>query len=162
MEPMARKSGGGPTPFSEVLRGHFQTLGWERKFRELEVFQRWEEAVGPQIARRARPSQVRNHRLTIVVNSPAWAQQLSLMKKELLSSFTRILGEDLIRDLYFVSGTVEETRVPEKVPEPPAEPLDDETLRRIEEEASRIPDGELREAFRKTLRAASRRRRSRL
>ena len=111
MSAMVRKSGGGPSPFSKVLREHFQALGWERKFRELEIFQRWEEAVGPQIARRARPSHVRNHRLTVIVDSAAWAQQLALMKREMLSSITRILGEDLVSDLYFVSGTVEGQRL---------------------------------------------------
>ena len=161
MTAMARKSGGGPAPMSDVLREHFEALGWERKFRELEIFRRWEEAVGPRIAGRARPSHVRNHRLTVVVDSPVWAQQLSLIKKELLTSFAGILGEDLIRDIFFVTGEVEIPDDSGEEDDLPSRPLDRETLRLIEDEVSRIPDGEVREAFRKTLRAASRRGRSR-
>lgn len=158
MAPMSRKRNDRPIPLSEVLRERVHSLGWELKFREMEAFRRWEEAVGPHIAQRARPSHVKKGRLTVIVDSPAWSQQLAFMKKELLTRFESLLGEGVIKDLYFVTGEMESLPPPEEPSEPADEPLDPEIGRIIEEEASRIPDGDLREAFRRTLLAASRRR----
>lgn len=158
MEPMSRQRNDRPVPLSEVLRERVHSLGWELKFREMEAFRRWEEAVGTQIAQRARPSHVKNGRLTVIVDSPSWSQQLAFMKKELLKRFEDLLGEGVIRDLYFVTGEIESLPRRDEPSEPSEEPLDPETCRIIEEEASRIPDGDLRKAFRRTLLAASRRR----
>lgn len=128
---------------------------------EMEILKRWEEAVGPQIARRTSPSHVKDHRLTVIVDSSVWAQQLALMKKELLTRFDLLLGKGIIRDLYLVSGKIEAPPAREEPEEVLRLPIDEETRLKIEEEASRIPDGDLREAFRRALRAASRRKRSR-
>ena len=158
MKAMSRHRTDRPVPLSDIIRERVESLGWERTFREMEVFQRWEEAVGTRIAQRARPSHVKNRRLTVIVDSPSWSQQLSFMKKELLKRFEDLLGEGVIRDLYFVTGEIEPLPDREEASSPDAKPPDPETLRAIEEEASRIPEGDLREAFRRTLLAASRRR----
>jgi len=156
-----RRKGRGPLPLSEVLQERLHALGWEGKMEEMQILKRWEEAVGPQIARRTSPSHVKDHRLTVIVDSSVWAQQLALMKKELLTRFDLLLGKGVIRDLYLVTGKVESPPAPEEPEEVQRLPLDDETRLKIEEEASRIPDRDLREAFRRTLRAASRRKPSR-
>jgi hypothetical protein len=156
-----RRKGRGPLPLSEVLQECLHTLGWEGKMQEMEILKRWEEAVGPQIARRTSPSHVKDHRLTVIVDSSVWAQQLALMKRELLTRFDLLLGKGVIRDLYLVTGKVESPPEPEEPEEVPRLPIDEETRLKIEEEASRIPDRDLREAFRRTLRAASRRKRFR-
>ena len=150
-----------PRPLPEILQRLFATLGWEGRLREAEILKRWEEAVGHQIARRTTPSHIRDHRLTVVVDSSVWAQQLALMKKDLLARFDGILGEGVIRDLYVVSGRVNPSPQGENRLGARAPAIDDESCRQIEEEASRIPDGDLREAFLRTFRAANRRGRSR-
>jgi hypothetical protein len=154
---MARNRIGKPASLGAILQERFSSLGWEKKLREMEIFKRWEEAVGPQIARRSRPACVRNKRLTIVVDSPAWAQQLSLLRSELLRKFDLLLGEGVIDDIYLTSGKLDpppprEEVLPEEVGE-----ADPALLQAIDEEASRIADGELREAFRRTLLASIRR-----
>lgn len=126
--------------------------------REQDILNRWDEAVGPQIAGRTRPVAVRNRRLTVAVDNPAWAQQLSFLKKDLLRRFETLLGAGVIEDIFLTSGPVKH----EPKEEPPTAveeiPLTPEIVLAIDEEASRIADIEVREAFRDTLLAASRRR----
>ncbi len=124
--------------------------------RELEVFNRWEEAVGPQIARKAHPVQIHQGRLTVAVENPVWSQQLSLLRKDLLRNIAGVIGEGLVDSLYFVSGKGEAPgREP---PSPPVEAVvSPEDRRDAEKEASRIEDQDLREALRRVLEASCRR-----
>jgi hypothetical protein len=154
---MARNRTGKPASLAAILQERFSSLGWEKKLREMEIFKQWEEAVGPQIARRARPAYVRNKRLTIVVDSPAWAQQLSLLRSELLRKFELLLGEGVIDDIYLTSGKLESPPPREEAPPEEVGEADSALLQAIDEEASRIADDEVREAFRRTLLASTRR-----
>jgi hypothetical protein len=155
---MRKRRQTGPVPLADILRERFSQLGWERKIREQEILSRWDEAVGPQIAGRTRPVAVRNRRLTVAVDSPAWAQQLSFLKKDLLRRFETLLGAGVIEDIFLTSGPVEHKPKEEPPTEAEELPLTPETIRAIDDEASRISDVDLREAFRDTLLAASRRR----
>ena len=147
------------SPIGEILRDQLHSRGWENKLEEQKVFSVWAEAVGDQVAEKATPRSIEKGRLTVVVSNPVWAQQLSLMKRDLLKKISKTIGEGLVKDLYFVSGTIQrETPSPEK---PPLKliPPDPETIAEIEREASSISDPSLRRAFR-NLRVASLRRRS--
>lgn len=130
-------------------------MGWERKFQEAEIFRRWEEAVGVRIARHSKPAYVRNGRLTVVVESPAWSQQLSLLRPELLRNISREIGEGVITDIYLTSGSVDPPPEEEGAPQqaPPEDPV---LIAAIDQESSRISDPALRKAFRSTLLAAIR------
>jgi hypothetical protein len=147
----------GPVLLADILRERFSQLGWERKMREQEILSRWEEAVGPQIAARTKPVAVKNCRLTVAVDNPAWGQQLSFLKKDLLRRFETLLGAGVIDDIFLTSGPVEHDPKEERPAEVEEIPLTPETILAIDSEASRISDIELREAFRNTLLAASRR-----
>jgi len=160
---MARSRRGKPSSLAEILKERFGSLGLEKQLHQARIFGRWEEAVGSRIAAPSRPSYVRNGRLTVVVDSPAWSQQLSLPRPDLLRKIAGVLGEGVITDIYLTSGTVDppapgEEEVPaEEFPAaPPGEP-DPELLAAVDREASLIKDGALRESFRSTLLAAIRR-----
>ena len=152
-----KKGGKDPVRFADILAKSLRRLGWSRILTEQAIISRWEEAVGPQIARRCRPLYLKDGRLTIVVDSPAWAQQLALLKRDLIGRFDTIAGKGAVRDLFFTTGDVSsEESVP---PSPPVidTPLSPETEEAIEREAAAIADEELREAFSSLLRTASRR-----
>ena len=131
-------------------------MGWERRLREAEIFLEWERAVGPRIARHSRPAYVRGGRLTIIVDSPAWSQQLSLLRPELLRRISAVAGEGVIEDIFLTSGTVEPPPPAEEHQAPAVPPEDPELLAAIDRESSRIKDDSLRKAFRDTLLAATR------
>jgi hypothetical protein len=155
---MARTRRGKPSSLAEILRERFGSLGLEKKLHQARIFSQWEETVGSRIAAHSRPSYVRNGRLTVVVDNPAWSQQLSLLRPDLLRKIAGVIGAGVITDIYLTSGTVdpplpdEEAVPPEELPGEP----DPEVVAAIDREASLIKDEALRESFRSTLLAAIR------
>jgi len=60
----------------------------------------WEEAVGPDLARRARPARVFRGILTVKVSDPAWMFQLQQMREILLERLRSFLKDEVqIEDL---------------------------------------------------------------
>jgi len=156
---MARSRIGKPSSLADILRERFGSLGLEKKLHQARIFSRWEEAVGSRVAAHSRPVYVRNGRLTLVVDSPAWSQQLSLLRPDLLRKIAAVIGEGVITDIYLTSGTVEPPSPGDEAQSPvvpPAEP-DPDVAAAIDREASLIKDEALRESFRSTLLAATRR-----
>jgi predicted nucleic acid-binding Zn ribbon protein len=87
------------TMFGSALRNAIEQHGLERGIREQDLFQRWEEIVGPAIARQATPNRLRNGLLWLHVVDSAWRQELSLMRRELVAKINAALGEELVKDI---------------------------------------------------------------
>lgn len=100
-----RKRKGRPTPVGELLASALQGTPAAQRLREAEIWRIWDEAVGPQIASRARPAAIRNGILTVAVASAPWLQQLNFLKAELRSKLNALLGEPLIQDIFLKSGS---------------------------------------------------------
>lgn len=58
----------------------------------LRLAERWEEIVGPEVARHARPAALRGRTLEIEVTSPVYGQELGLRRREILAALVRALG----------------------------------------------------------------------
>lgn len=69
-------------------------LGLEASVRVMRLAERWEEAVGPEIARHCRPAILRGEVLEATVDSSAWCQQLQLQLPEILAALRRVAGDD--------------------------------------------------------------------
>jgi len=65
----------------------------------------WEEAVGPQIARLARPVTLENGQLLIGVPSAVWARDLQQREAELVTRLSEKLGSGVVTRLAFRLGT---------------------------------------------------------
>jgi len=154
---MARPHGSRPVPVGEVLRASVRELGWERRLAEEEVLARWPAAVGPRVAAHARAARLSGGRLTVVASSSVWAQQLSLLRTELLQRVAERCGEGLVREIFVVTGPVE-APAPEPGAAPVAAPGTAPPLAELPEEIARevaaIPDGPTREAVGRTVRLA--------
>ena len=68
-------------------------LGLDGAQRAFSIAERWEEAVGPEVARHSRPVAMRGDILEVVVDSSVWAQQLQLQRPNLLGALARTLSE---------------------------------------------------------------------
>ena len=64
----------------------------------------WGEVVGKDIARRARAVSVRNQILFVVVQNPAWLQELSLLKEGIIEKVNSLVGRQVIKDIVFRIG----------------------------------------------------------
>lgn len=68
------------------------------------VFEVWERAVGPMVAKKVRPRGFRAGVLHLEVTSSAWAHELSLLRPQLLAALTRELGAGVVKELRLVVG----------------------------------------------------------
>jgi predicted nucleic acid-binding Zn ribbon protein len=69
-------------------------LGFDATARVLRIAQRWEEALGPELAAHCRPQALRGDVLETAVDSSVWCQQLQLRTPEILAGLRRVLGDD--------------------------------------------------------------------
>jgi len=74
------------------------------------IWRVWEDAVGPQIARRAEPVRLRGRTLIVVVSSAPWMQELQLLKRTVLAELNARLDEPLVADLHFVLTSLGDAR----------------------------------------------------
>ncbi len=66
----------------------------------------WNDEVGEGIARRAQPSRFRNGILFVTVATQSWMQELQFMKEKIRDRLNARLGAELVRDIFFVSGSI--------------------------------------------------------
>jgi hypothetical protein len=115
------------------------------------VWEVWEEAVGPELAKRSAPLSLRRGRLVVAVTTAPWMQQLSFLRETIRDSLNRALGHDLVREVRFRLATPEPAPPP-RAPAPPPpwldQPLDPAALAAIDEEVSVISDLEVRRVVR--------------
>jgi predicted nucleic acid-binding Zn ribbon protein len=66
----------------------------------------WEEVVDERVRRNASAIKIRNRTLYVSTSSPAWAQELSYLKKEIIQKFNEKAGKEAIKDIRFKSGAI--------------------------------------------------------
>ncbi len=144
---MARMIGRLSVTINKILKAR----GMQDRLHEYRIFGEWERTVGPAIARHARPIVLRGGKLVLVVDSPAWMQQLSLMKPEIREKLNAGLGGKTIRDITLKLGEIASSDGPsseEKAALPALTPQDRE---RIEQYLQAIGDSETREMVRRVI-----------
>jgi len=148
-----------PDLLAGLLPTVLQRVDPERQLRAYAVWQCWDDEVGEAIARRAQPARFRNGILFVTVENHSWMQELQFLKEDLRAKLNARLGETdppLIRDIYFVSGSVAKKRATP----PTTAPLHQPTT----EQESRVPllptsgDADIDAALARILRARARRR----
>jgi len=95
-----RRTRGLPESTGALVPRVLLDLGLGESARALRVVERWEEAVGADVARHCRPVAVRNGVLEASVDSSTWCQTLQLRAPEILAALRRVLGDDAPRDLW--------------------------------------------------------------
>jgi predicted nucleic acid-binding Zn ribbon protein len=93
-----------PERIGQLVPRVLQELGLDSTARVVRLAERWEEAVGPEIARHCRPVELRGERLEARVDSSVWSQQLQLRAPEILAALRRVLGDDAPTELWFRVG----------------------------------------------------------
>ena len=135
--------------FSATLGKILKARGMQARLHEYRIFSQWSRTVGSAIARHAQPRALRGGKLALVVDSPAWMQQLSLMKPEIIEKLNRNLGRETVKDLTLRLGEVETSSggAPEERPVRAA--LTREEQETIEHVVQDIGDHNVREAIRR-------------
>lgn len=77
-----------------------------------QVFGRWPELVGGQVADHSRPVRLREGVLSLVVDEPAWATQLRLLEADLLGRLATVLGPGVVTGLRVRVGPLDGAGAP--------------------------------------------------
>jgi predicted nucleic acid-binding Zn ribbon protein len=89
-----RRRARAPEAIGRLIPSLLRDLGMDETARVLRIAERWEEAVGPELARHCRPEALRGDVLEASVASSVWCQQLQLRAPEILAGLRRVLGDD--------------------------------------------------------------------
>lgn len=79
-----------PKSVGELINELVKDREWKGGLSEGEIFVKWREVVGEEIASRCEPIEIKDERLFIQCSSTAWATQLNLVKLQLLTSIQQI------------------------------------------------------------------------
>lgn len=152
-----------PQSIHSILESTLKTLEIDVPLKTYSIVGAWKEIVGESLAEHSHPRSIRNQILFIDVVHPAWMQQLQFLKSTLLDQVNAFLGEPLIQDIRFKLGKVSgPPPSPSKSPLMEDEPLDPETLYRIESFLQDLEDTEVRKSLREVLIKGAKLQRSRL
>lgn len=97
-----------PTRLSAILEQTLARIGLDRRLDDYRVWQAWDEVVGRTISRNAQPVRLDGSRLVVTVRSSTWLQELSLLQRELIARLNEWMEREVVRELFFVVGRVEQ------------------------------------------------------
>jgi predicted nucleic acid-binding Zn ribbon protein len=94
--PLPSEDGPPPVRVGETVDRVLRGLGAPTTVTFTQVFDRWEQVVGPAIASRTRPLSLDAGRLVIAVDDGGWASQIRWMERELLTTMADRLGDGVV------------------------------------------------------------------
>ncbi len=139
-----------PSKLYVTLQSLLKARGLESRLSEYRVLGRWEKAVGPAIARHALPVKLHGKRLYLTVDSPAWMQQLSLLKPEIVKKVNEALGRTAVADITLNLGEIPVSETPPD-DRPVQAALDAADYETIEQYVRDISDPDVRAAVKRVI-----------
>lgn len=91
------RHGDEPLPVSASLDRVLDSLRAPGRRQVGGVFGGWDEVVGPQIAAHVRPVRLDGAVLTVVVDEPAWATQVTLLGSDIRRRLSEVVGVEIER-----------------------------------------------------------------
>ncbi|HHY12974.1 MAG TPA: DUF721 domain-containing protein, partial [Firmicutes bacterium] len=89
-----------PEPVSNIIKESLHNMGILTKATRFQVFWRWSRIVGD-IARNAKPRRLDGDVLYVATSSSTWAQELTLMRRQIISMINKNLGGNYLKEIRF-------------------------------------------------------------
>ncbi len=93
-----------PVPITRSLDSVMQSLRGTDRIQIGGVFGRWDEAVGEAVAAHVRPVRLDRAVLTVEVDDPAWATQVTFLTDTIIGRLASVAGVEVERIEVRVSG----------------------------------------------------------
>lgn len=90
MSPRGRRE---PRALGSLVAGVLGDLGLDEIHAIVRITERWEAAVGREVAQHCRPVSLRGGTLEATVDSSVWCQELALQRPAILAALRRELGD---------------------------------------------------------------------
>lgn len=142
-----------PRPVAEVVEKILDRCGLRKQRDLFRLYASWEEIVGGRLASHSQVLRLRGGVLEVRVDQAVWMQHLQLQKRYILAAVNRYLGEDLIEDIFWRFGVLEDVAANEHpaAEEEPRPVFGAELEPETEELLQALPDPRLRETFRRLI-----------
>ncbi len=86
-----------PRPLEDSLDRISRSLGGPPAAVLAAIFEQWETIVGPAVAAHARPVGLVRDTLTVAVDEPGWATQLTYLEADLIRRIGEVAGAHAVR-----------------------------------------------------------------
>ena len=143
-----------PRRIRRILDATLRKLGLEKRIKECAILSFWNDAVGENIASHTKPVKVYDGRMTVLVESSSWTQELTFLKSGIMERLNSTIGRKVIKDIYFKIGEIKKS-FPEEKKEKTINlegvELDKGKIKKIEESLEKIADPEIREILKNFL-----------
>ena len=141
----------------DVLATSLRRMEMATRLDEYGVWPIWNDIVGEPVARNAQPEKIRNGTLFVKCSSPVWMHQLQFMKQMIAENLNQRLRREIVKNIFFVVGRIDESGVSETIPAPPPTPRSAVDAKPDDGFVQSIDDPEIREAFKNLLKSYTRR-----
>ena len=84
-----------------VINELISDLNIKKNIKKFNIFNHWSDIVGKDVAKRTKPIKISKDTLIIKVANSVWANELSLMSRQILKKINDFVGEEVIKDLKF-------------------------------------------------------------
>jgi predicted nucleic acid-binding Zn ribbon protein len=142
---MATRRHKAPEQIGAAMQPILDRIDHEGHFAIVRLVKTWPEIVGETIARRTEIVSLKFHTAVVKVSGAMWIQELNLMKLQILARIQERLGDDAVRELRFIKGTISRREHPKLRTVPRAA--------RKSIELPELKDPELRAAFERLIEA---------
>jgi len=83
----------------EVIKEYLQEANIEKKLKEVELINSWEEIVGKPVANRTEKISIKEGKLIVYLKSSVVRNELFMMREKLLEELNKRAGEKLIKEI---------------------------------------------------------------
>ncbi len=90
-----------PKKIGSLLPALLEKLGLSAGIRNHQLLDRWGEIVGKKIAEVSSAERLIDGKLWVSVRHPAWRNELTFMKQELIDKVNEAFGEKIVKDIIF-------------------------------------------------------------
>jgi predicted nucleic acid-binding Zn ribbon protein len=94
-----------PAPLGDIVKSVFERLEAGKTLTKEDVEARWKEIAG-NASRHTYPASLRKSTLTVLVDSSAWLQEMTMRKRILLKQLKTAFGKDKISGIHFRIGEI--------------------------------------------------------
>jgi predicted nucleic acid-binding Zn ribbon protein len=85
----------------EAIRAYLKAMGLDRKLKERNLINSWEEIMGKSVANATNKIVLHKQILFVQLNSSVVRHQLQMMKSGIVDALNRKAGEKLVNDIVF-------------------------------------------------------------
>lgn len=147
-----------PVSITEVLSNSAGRSGMADKFRRYGLWNRWPELVGSEVASHSQPARWQGNTLVVRVEHPAWIQELTYLKPQMIASIKEKLPRTPISDIRFEVGKLVQVDEEEDGGSVETRELTADEREFVEQVTGEIADPDIREAAERAMRKGMARR----